>query len=219
MPEPIVTAAAIAAASAAADQVVATTEKTLTLLERIFPAWLGKRRDDAELAIWENRLKIAQKVIDKMDQMGIKEANRTIPISFLKPLWESASLEENDLLQEKWASLLANAANGTSGVETRTSYLSTLQQLSPSDASLMDAIYNSKEIGEIIDVDELQLPRDFPNVAIQVEIDAIDIEYSVANLIRLGCLAVAPSHGPNTTIDNVYRTHYGLHFMRACSID
>jgi hypothetical protein len=52
----------------------------------------------------------------------------------LLPLAQAASLETNEALAEKWAALLANAADPTQRVGAHPGYIQVLQQRSSDDA-------------------------------------------------------------------------------------
>ena len=66
---------------------------------------------------------------------------KAVPIKLLFGLLEGASLEENEELHDKWAALLANAANPAATVPVRPSFMDTLKLLTPDAARLLDAAY------------------------------------------------------------------------------
>lgn len=68
---------------------------------------------------------------------------REIPIKTLFPLLEGASLEDDDSLQDCWAALIANAANPAASVEVKPAFAGILKSLSPQEAGLLNAIYDT----------------------------------------------------------------------------
>jgi Abortive infection alpha len=71
--------------------------------------------------------------------IGVKP--KDIPLKIVLPLLEGASLEEDPRLQEKWANLLANAADPRQRDNISTIFQSVLRDLSPMDAAFLDAIH------------------------------------------------------------------------------
>lgn len=67
---------------------------------------------------------------------------RIVPLKVLHPLLESASLEDNENIQEKWAALLANAADPKKSNDIHLSYIQILKQLSPIQAKILDDYYS-----------------------------------------------------------------------------
>jgi hypothetical protein len=57
------------------------------------------------------------------------------------PVLESASIEDDDEMQTRWAALLANEAICVGSVHP--SFIETLKQLAPDDARLLDRIFDS----------------------------------------------------------------------------
>jgi hypothetical protein len=59
----------------------------------------------------------------------------------LLPLVQAASLEADETLVEKWAALLANAADPTQKAKVQPSFVEAVRQLTPADAQLLEFIY------------------------------------------------------------------------------
>jgi len=64
-----------------------------------------------------------------------------IPLKIIQPMVEGASLEEDTNLQEKWANLMANAADPRRKYDISPLFQSILRELSPRDAVFLDAIH------------------------------------------------------------------------------
>lgn len=68
---------------------------------------------------------------------------RPVPGRILIPLLQSASLEEDDDLQKRWAALLANAATEGRGSTILPASVEVLRQLTPAHVLILDWIYEN----------------------------------------------------------------------------
>lgn len=59
----------------------------------------------------------------------------------LLPLVQAAALESDVSLVEKWAALLANAADPTQRVQVQPAFAEVLRQLTPTDALVLQKLY------------------------------------------------------------------------------
>lgn len=124
-------------------------------------------------------LSLRDKVIDELNRRGIKEAKKVAP-KFLIPLLEAATLEEDDNLHTRYATLLTNARDPNCSGEIKRSFVSLLEDLEPIDALVLDVSHDSlvhlpksrlASLDRLVQV--LQVPRN-------------QAEISVRNLVRLG---------------------------------
>jgi hypothetical protein len=83
-------------------------------------------------------LRLKQRVEEFIRPLGVER--RDVPLKFLIPAVESASLEDDDFLQDHWAALLADAASPRSRNELTASFIELLKQLSARDARFVHAI-------------------------------------------------------------------------------
>lgn len=67
---------------------------------------------------------------------------KCISLKTLVPLLEYGSLEEDENLQNKWASLLTNAADPNCQLNIEAGFIDILRQISPLEALILDSIYN-----------------------------------------------------------------------------
>jgi hypothetical protein len=81
--------------------------------------------------------RIATRAIEIIDAAGAPR--RPVPAKVLIPALEHASLEDDEELQERWAILIANAANRDAQDVSRT-YVEVLKELTPRDAKLLEWI-------------------------------------------------------------------------------
>src|SRR5262249_41102811 len=96
--------------------------------------------------MWQDRLKVRRlkrqiellkKVQKLIDDSGFEPQYVKDSISI--PLLTSATLEDNQTLQDKWAALLANAANPATGVHP--AFIRILESMGPLDAAVLDESY------------------------------------------------------------------------------
>jgi len=67
---------------------------------------------------------------------------RAVPLKILLPILENASIEENDDLQDVWASLLANAADPRpDSLKVLPSFPNILKELTSADVKFLDVLY------------------------------------------------------------------------------
>ena len=120
--------------------------------EQIGGAWadrLAARRQTRRISL----LKKLQAAIDKA---GFEP--RQIPDSFWVPVVQEASLQEDETIQERWANLLANAADPRQGNLISPSFPSILKELTPREARFLDSLY---ERTTVPDHPQRRRPTDF----------------------------------------------------------
>jgi hypothetical protein len=104
---------------------------------------LGVSYAELDQKISEARREIAQEVLSKAQEMlrlvGVQP--EPVPIKTLVPLLQYASLEDDQELQERWARLLASAANPRNSVTVLPAFPDILRQLDAKDAVFLDGIY------------------------------------------------------------------------------
>src|SRR3989344_9050566 len=98
----------------------------------------GILSDSVKFWRWKNQVNIVKKAQLFIDESGLSKSQ--IPMNIAIPLLEKGSLEEDTNMQDKWASLLANATTGNISVTPK--YISILSELSPIEASLLDKVYD-----------------------------------------------------------------------------
>ena len=54
-----------------------------------------------------------------LESIGLNGPNRAIPLKIAIPLFQAASLEDDDYLQDLWAKLLVNGGNAESGIDIK----------------------------------------------------------------------------------------------------
>ncbi|MDF0591238.1 Abi-alpha family protein [Candidatus Methanocrinis natronophilus] len=97
-------------------------------------------QDKVKFYRFKNQVKMLAKAQIMLDEAGVTP--RAVPPKTLLPLLDGAALEEDEDLSTKWAALLANAATPNGPFTIYPSYPHILSQLSPNEATLLDAIYD-----------------------------------------------------------------------------
>jgi Abortive infection alpha len=83
-------------------------------------------------------------LLKKAEQMAVEAGftPKAVSTKLLFSLLEGASLEENEDLHDKWAALLANAANPDAEGSVRPSFTDTLKLMTPEVARFLDAVFS-----------------------------------------------------------------------------
>ena len=118
-----------------------------------------------------------------LEERGVKEPFEEISPSLAVPLLEAAIDETREELADLWAKLLAAAMDPKRKQFVRADLISTLRQLEPIDARVLQAVYDQQGVG--------LSPNARDNLAGRLSVSADEILVSLENLTRLGCLAQA----------------------------
>ena len=134
------------------------------------------------------------------------------------------SLEEDDELQDKWAMLLANAADASTPIELRTAYIEMLKDLTAFDVKILSMLAKLS----MSDLLQIHLPLiltwELPkNASVNTTVSqqsapvSPEVEESLSNLARAGCIAPTYGFGGMPMYHLVAVTPMGLALYRACS--
>ncbi len=80
----------------------------------------------------------------KLASHGLTVPNRLVLLKIAIPLFQAATVEDDDDLQNIWANLLINAADKDSGIEVTQKFISILQDLSYLEVNILETIYSKK---------------------------------------------------------------------------
>jgi hypothetical protein len=148
-------------------------------------------RDSVQVWRLRRQVRLFERVKKLCDDAGIRP--QAVKLSFLFDVVDNGSLEEDDTLQDMWASLLANAADPERESLASSAFPEVLRQISKAEAGFLYALDNSPYINPIA------FGR--PNY------DSIT-EIQRDNLTRLGII-----DGPHPTLR---LTAFGRAFIQAC---
>jgi hypothetical protein len=183
--------------------------------------WLGDK-------VRAFRSKNAQRTVTRAQEILLETGGeaKEIPLRTLLPLLEGASLEDDPQLSEKWAFLLASAANPTDGPTVLPSFPRILECLSPTDALMLDLLYaNEQRGGTVLAADGVEIDRAWTlkdELLAALSITQDDFSLSFANLTGLGLVKTGGRAFGSTKIEFVDQREVGLTmlgtaFVRACS--
>ncbi|MEL7271455.1 MAG: Abi-alpha family protein [Bacteroidota bacterium] len=91
---------------------------------------------------FKNQVKILNKAKDYCEKHGIKP--KTVSFKLLVPLIETSSLEEDELLQDKWAVLLGNLVDSDQNIENHV-FPYILGQISTNEFLVLDKVVKDKK--------------------------------------------------------------------------
>ncbi len=110
-------------------------------------ATCGMLADTLKYKRLERQIKLVEKAESLINEKDL--SNRSVPISakLVLPIFQNASLEEDDLLHDLYAKLLVTAIDPE--VQTRrTAFAEIIRQLEPLDVNLLQAMYAVYEVEE-----------------------------------------------------------------------
>lgn len=191
-------------------------------LDQAIAIWTDKLR----YVRWERQMALMQLANAKLAQLGLPHPTQAIPLKLAIPLIQEGSMEEDDYLQERWANLLVNAANASSGIEVRTTYIGMLRDMTSLDVQILSAIYSLPyELALERQVWTGDLPRSARIIEVKEEpklndvVLPTEVTLSLENLRRLGCVASVTGFYGGTFHGRILPTTLGHAFVRACTLD
>lgn len=157
-----------------------------------------------QVKIWrfKNQVKAVTKAEEYLKSKNIK--TKKVNLKVMAPLLEGVAMEEEEVLQEKWAALLANTVDENSLISNSTLYSSILAQLTKADAQIFDRIYDARIN-----------PSDEKGIITSHTFTAENEEISVDNLIRLRLIKEITTLRYRVTY--YVPTSIGKSFLSACT--
>lgn len=167
---------------------------------------------------WERQVRLAERAAQFLRERGAKDT-RSVPLKFLIPLLEAASLEEDNRLQDLYAHLLANAADAESDIRPVRAFVAVLQECTSIEVHLLDFM---RRMSILSDIDTpyniLTFVEYFRSQKINLNVEITQDMFRVPlwNLFRLGCIAPFGGFGSGSgTLDIVRLTPFGLALANA----
>lgn len=99
----------------------------------------GMLADNFRLRRFKNQVKILYKAQEFLKEKNIDP--KKVELKILSPLVEYSSLEEDELLQEKWSKLIANIVSIDGKILLKQNCMDILKRISNEDAKLIDYLY------------------------------------------------------------------------------
>lgn len=181
---------------------------------------LGIFEDKLRYMRWERQQRLMQRAQDFLNEIGLQTPTRPVPMKIAIPIFQGASLEENDKLQDRWAKLLVNAADEKSGINVTRLYISALEHLNPYEAKLLDKIYSVPEGKIPKGMWTKKLPEEIIYEAPEGEEmkPHEELELALANLDQLGLITGHMTWGGTQILACVSHTVLGRSFINACKL-
>ena len=193
-----------------------------------FRELVGMFEDHLKVVRFERLIRLMDRVRNILVEKGLPGPTRKIPLSIAVPLLESATLEQNDDLQEIWARLLVNGGDASSGIELRRAFVSVLVEMTTLDVRNLTAIELASPVspdGSSNAVWACKLPEEaisayFRGVDAINNDPSVEVLTSLSNLERLGCIY---SSGDDirslgvVPLRTVALTPFGRAFIEACT--
>lgn len=180
---------------------------------------VGILEDRFRFMRWERQLKLMDRANKILDERGLESPSCEIPQKFLLPYLEASTLEEEESLQEKWAYLLANAADANCTVQLKRNFISILENLTSFESKMFEGIARNeiegllhsdkKAVSVVHYPDRIILSPDKLKIGLSHE-----IETALNNLIRLGLLY---NQSLGSSPEWVSVTGLGKEFYNACN--
>lgn len=213
--------------------------------ESLFRSLLGEATHEVGGIIADQvryaRLRNQLKILSKTDAL-IKNSSynvRPVDLKVLVPLIETCSLEEDENIQDRWASMLANLATLDSDSFFNNNCVEVFGRLSPDEIAILDFCYEEyiKISGPVVvdhegklevDVDKMMFSQSakFTPFYLQERFGLSDfrIRLYTENLTSLGLLQFEeidwdPNENDLIVSRDTYITYLGLYFVRICKFE
>ena len=171
---------------------------------------------------WKNQVNIIKKVKQIVDDSKLEK--KQIPLKILLPIMENSSLEEEEIIQNKWANILANAI--TASRDIKPNYVEILKELSVIEVVILDKLFD--ESNKESDYDKRrQMQFSKQAISKNFNLSSEQADLIIENLYRLNLcqapaghgIAVGPHKFALRTTEVFEFTTFGYHFVRASKWD
>jgi hypothetical protein len=185
---------------------------------------MGIFEDKLKYMRWERQMRLMERANEYIQSLGIEAPTNPIPLKLAVPLFQAASLEDDNYLQDMWARLLVNSSFTGSNVDLKRSYIDILERLSNIEAKILETIYSlPKEAMAHKGILTAGLPD---SVEIEEENNknepvavSDEVTLALANLSRLGCITLPTTWGGGEIFTSVFPTLMGRTFFEACTLN
>ncbi len=125
---------------------IETVDKIGTFFSRVMKepieSTCGMLSDTLKYKRWERQIKLVEKAESLIESKGIGDNMRPIKPKLALPLFQAASLEDEEELHDIWARLLVTALDPDCK-EPRTVFIDIIRQLEPVDVKVLNVIYDN----------------------------------------------------------------------------
>jgi len=183
---------------------------------------MGIVEDKLRYIRWERKIRLKLKAEEFLKQQGLTNPNRPIPLKNAVPLLEYATLEEDNYLQDMWARLIVNGTNDSTGINIERSFIEILAQISSLEAQVLETVYSlpfekTRHVGVVTGKLPVEATIAMKNPGKELKEPSKEIQLSLANLARIGCLRFPLTYGGGEIFTTIKTTLIGKEFVMACS--
>lgn len=169
---------------------------------------------------WKNQVNIIKKAKEKIEKSDLTK--QQVPLKILSPILENSSLEEEEIIQDKWSNLLANAITGQNNINPN--YTEILKELSSLEVAILDKLFDAtSQEADYKKRKSMQFSKEKIIEIFKISDEKSDLV--IENLYRLNLCQPPASHGGIAigkypimirTNDFFEFTTFGYHFVKAC---
>ena len=146
---------------------------------------------------------------------------QAVPLKVLDPLLNAASMEEEAPLAEKWAALLANAADPAQQAPVQPAFVEVLRQLTSTDARVVSQLYEAAKHSSGNEKMHTVFTAGIMS-GLDLKLTQDEQRLSMDNLIRLQLCKPVATHGGYSSESfempsAVLMTTFGLRFIQSCT--
>jgi len=186
----------------------------------------GLLTDHLKFFRFKTQLKILKKATEIHSLLG--SSPQVVPLIFLANLFDSCSWEEDEDMQTRWATLLANASKKGESTTNYTTYVEILRQLTPSQVMCLEVMYDELDFPARRNVRLLPSYQSSKTLMSALSISTDQLRVLFDNLMRLNLIHVRLSQDNDdfslqtATIERRYDesslTYLGKNLIKKCRI-
>lgn len=183
---------------------------------------IGIFEDKLKYIRWERQQRFIKRSREVLEELGVTEIEKPIPLKFAVPLLQGSTVEDNDDIQDLWVNLMINSVTNKK-VELKRVYLDILERITPLEAKIISEVYKLPfEENRYRRFATDHLPDYIyycdngkeGNIVLKDE----NVELALMNLARIGCVSPTPTISGGEIFTIINMTLLGSKFYDACTL-
>lgn len=157
-------------------------------------------------------------------ELGLEEPDKAIPMKYAVPLFQAATLEDDDYIQNLWVNLLVKASHKEFNFDINRTYIDILERLSHLEAKILLKIYELpyekiKERGVLTTglPEKVTLIEKGFITSDDNKLDDESIILALSNLSRLGCIFQGGAFADERVFEIANPTLLGKRLVDSCT--
>ncbi len=178
----------------------------------------GIVEDKLKYMRWERQIRLMQRASEFIALQGLEGKISPIQPKLGMPLLQAALLEEDDYLQDLWATLLVNACNPDREEKIGIKHINILNELTLYDVKLLEKICGQLKEWNEDSFTAANLPNELLPKGVDIEENHLmdeNVQLSIENMVRLG---IFRNESFSHFMYRVRITFLGWDFYRACTV-